>query len=118
MQNVSTLGDIATAALKGPASLLGPNGGTSLLSINSGEEWLGTKAEAQHGRDYIDGGQQAEIRQTFVGSSEEFLEIYSSNPREYIGQIATLDGESFRVAEVNVGEAFTEVVLEGEHEAP
>ena len=66
----------------------------------------------------MDGGQQEEIRQTFVGSSEEFLEIYSSNPREYIGQIATLDGESFRVSEVNVGEAFTEVALEGEHEAP
>ena len=38
--------------------------------------------------------------------------------KTYLGKTATLGGETFRIAFISKGEAFTEVGLKGEEEAP
>ena len=116
---MSILGKIAVEALKPAASLLGPNDKPSSLIIGTeGQAWEGTVNEERVTRDYMDGGQQVEIEQEFVGSSEEFLERYPDNAKTYEGLAATVDGKSRKVGEITVGEAFTTISLTGPEEAP
>ena len=115
---MSTLGKLAVAALKPAASILGPNGQPSELVIDSGEMWQGTVDEERTTRDYMDGGQQVEIIQQITGSTAEFEVKYPKNPDEYEGKLATLDGKSRRIAEIEKGEAFTTVTVNGSEQAP
>jgi len=115
---MSTLGEIAVAALKPAASMLGPNGQASSLSIDSGPPWEGTKDQARVARDYMEGGQQIELTQTFVGASSEFVSVYTDPADDYLGKTAILDGEARKVESVEVGEAMTLVSLTGTTQAP
>tara|TARA_R110002020_G_scaffold419113_1_gene628344 strand:- start:40 stop:390 length:351 start_codon:yes stop_codon:yes gene_type:complete len=116
---VSILGKIAVQALKPAASLLGPNDKPSSLIIGTeGQAWEGTVNEERVTRDYMDGGQQVEIEQEFVGSSEEFLARYPNDVKTYEGLAATANGKARKVGEIEIGEAFTTVRLTGPDEAP
>ena len=115
---MSTLGNIATAALQPFAKALGPSGKPSELVIGSGETWKGTASEERTTRDYMEGGQHVEISQTFVGSSAEFVAIYTDTSENYLGKTATLDGKARRISELERGEAFTTITLTGNEEAP
>jgi len=115
---MSTLGKIAIKALSPFARALGPDGEPSELAIDSGEIWKGTVDERRTTRDYMEGGQQVEILQTIVGSSAEFVAEYPNNPQSYLGKDATLDGADLTVAEIEVGEAFTRITLNGPEQAP
>ena len=115
---MSTLGNIATAALRPFARALGPSGQPSELVIGSGQMWQGTINEERTTRDYMEGGQQVEISQTIVGSSAEFTVRYPETSDEYLGKTATLDGKALTVAEIEVGEAFTRITLNGPEQAP
>jgi len=116
---MSTLGQIAVQALKPAAALLGPDGQASLLVIgDDGAAWQGTVDEERTTRDYMDGGQQVEIEQNFVGATDEFLARYPEASKSYEGKTATVDGKSRTVAEIEVGEAFTTIRLKGPEEAP
>lgn len=116
---MSYLGKIAVQALKPAASLLGPSGKPSSLTIgDDGEAWEGTVNEERVTRDYMDGGQQVEIEQEFVGSSEEFSARYPNDVKTYEGLAATVNGKARKVGEIEIGEAFTTVRLKGPDEAP
>ena len=115
---MSTLGNIATAALRPFAKALGPSGQPSELVIGSGQMWQGTINEERTTRDYMEGGQQVEISQTIVGSSAEFTVRYPETSDEYLGKTATLDGKARRISELERGEAFTTITLTGSEEAP
>ncbi len=116
---MSTLGKIAVQSLKPFARLLGPNGEPSTFAIgDSGPLWEGTIDERRTTRDYMEGGQQVEILQTIVGSSDEFVAQYPENPDYYEGLDASLDGAALTVAEIEVGEAFTRITLNGPNQAP
>ena len=116
---MSILGKIAVAALKPAATLLGPNSKPSSITIGTdGESWEGTVNEERVTRDYMSGGQQVEIEQEFVGSSEEFLARYPNELKTYEGLAATVNGKARKVEEIEVGEAFTTVRLKGPDEAP
>ena len=98
---MSTLGQIAVQALKPAAALLGPNGQASTLVIgDDGAAWQGTVDEERTTRDYMDGGQQVEIEQNFVGATDEFLVRYPESSQSYEGKTATVDGKSRTVAEI------------------
>ena len=115
---MSNLGKLAVNALSPAATALGPDGVAGWLTIGTtGERWSGTAAEARTARDYITGGQQIEVTQTFVGSTAEFEDRYSSAAKEYIGVTASLNGTAYTVGEISKGEAFTEITLNGEEEA-
>ena len=115
---MSILGNIAKAALAGPRAMLGADGESDTLSIASGEEWKVTRAEARTGRDYELGGQQIEVTQTAVGETAEFAERYSGTDQSYLGKTAVIGDDTFRIAYINRGEAFTEIGLAGEEDAP
>jgi len=115
---MSILGKIAVKALVPFAKLLGPSGEPSELAIDSGDIWQGTVDERRTTRDYMEGGQQVEIIQTIVGSTVEFIVGYPNNPKSYLGKDATLDGAALTVAEIEVGEAFTRITLNGPEQAP
>ena len=114
---MSSLGDIAKAALRPARAMLGPSGVSSWLTIASGERWEGTKAEERRGRDYVTGGQQEEVTHTFVGETAAFELLYSSASKEYLGKAASVDGTSYTISAINKGEVFTEIELIGEEEA-
>ena len=116
---MSILGKIAVKALAPFAKLLGPEGQASGLVIgSSGALWQGTVDERRTTRDYMEGGQQVEVLQTVVGSTAEFLVRYPNSPKSYLGKDATLDGNALTVAEIEVGEAFTRITLNGPEQAP
>ena len=100
------------------ATILGPNGQPSELTIDSGAVWQGTKDEERTTRDYMAGGQEVEITQRITGSSADFNVRYPEGSQTYLGKIATLDGNSRRIAEIERGEAFTTITLSGSEEAP
>lgn len=115
---MSSLGNIAVKALAPFAKLLGPSGEPSEFVIGSGEIWKGTISDERTSRDYMEGGYQVEITQSFVGSTAEFVAIYPDTSDAYEGKIATLDGKTRRIAEIERGEAFTTITLAGSEEAP
>tara|TARA_R110002020_G_scaffold16636_4_gene58744 strand:- start:595 stop:942 length:348 start_codon:yes stop_codon:yes gene_type:complete len=115
---MSTLGEIAVAALRPAASLLGPNGQQSELVIDGGPMWQGTIDEERTTRDYMDGGQDVEITQQITGSTAEFDIRYPNPSQDYLGKLSSLDGNSRRVAEIIRGEAFTTITVNGSEEAP
>lgn len=115
---MSILGTIAVKSLAPFAKLLGPSGQASELVIDSGEIWKGTVDERRTTRDYMEGGQQVEILQTVVGSTAEFLVAYPNNAKSYLGKDVTLDGAALTVAEIEIGEAFTRITLNGPQQAP
>ena len=53
-----------------------------------------------------------------VGSTAEFLVRYPNSPKSYLGKDATLNGADLTVAEIEVGEAFTRITLNGPEQAP
>lgn len=116
---MSRLGKIAVQALQPASVALGPDDAAGWLTIGTGgERWRGTAAEARNDRDYIEGGQQMSVTQTFVGAREEFEELYTGTLQSYEGSTASLNGTAYRVAAIEWGEAFITVHLEGEEEAP
>ena len=117
-QSMSILGTIATAALKPAAAMLGPNGAPSELTIDSGPIWQGTVDEERTAREYLEGGQEVEISQRITGATADFVALYPSDPQSYLGKVATLDGKSRRIAEIEKGEAFTTITVSGSEEAP
>ncbi len=117
-QSMSILGTIATAALKPAAAMLGPNGAPSELAIDSGPIWQGTVDEERTAREYLEGGQEVEISQRITGATAEFVALYPGDPQSYLGKVATLDGKSRRIAEIEKGEAFTTITVSGSEEAP
>jgi len=115
---MSNLGKVAVQALKPAAVMLGPNGAPSKLAIDSGEVWQGTVDEERTAREYLEGGQEVEISQRITGATAEFVALYPSDPQSYLGKVATLDGKSRRIAEIEKGQAFTTITVSGSEEAP
>lgn len=115
---MSTLGNIAAAALRPFAKVLGPNGQPSELVIGSGPVWQGTVDEERTTRDYMDGGQEIGIAQRIVGATAEFSVRYPEDSQTYLGKTATLDGKSRRIADIEKGEVFTTIAVSGIEEAP
>lgn len=115
---MSILGDLAANPLGQAARLLGPDGEPSVLFIEGVGPWSGTKSEERTSRDYIEGGQQVQIEQTFVGLTSEFNEAFPSSSNAYLGKTATVDGESRSIAEITLGTVATTVHMEGITQAP
>lgn len=114
---MSTLGDIAKGTLAPVRKILGPSSASSWLTIASGGQWEGVKAEERRTRDYVEGGQQQDVTHTFVGETDAFELLYANPSKEYLGVAAIIDGDSYTVAGINKGEVFTEIELIGEEQA-
>ena len=46
------------------------------------------------------------------------MALYPGDLQGYLGKVATLDGKSRRIAEIEKGEAFTTITVSGSEEAP
>lgn len=97
--------------------MLGTDDRSDTLKIGTGEKWQVTRAETRTGRDYELGGQQVEILLTVVGDSDAFVERYPNAAQTYLGRTCTLNTTTYRVANIEAGEAFTLIELAGEEEA-
>jgi hypothetical protein len=115
---MSSLGKLAAASLKPVFSQLGADDQTDQLKINSGEAWDVVRNEERTNRDYEFGGQQIDVDFSAVGSATEFAERYTGTPQSYLGKTATMNGKTYTVAGISTGEAFIEVGLNHEEQAP
>lgn len=113
---MSIIGDIARNALRGARASLGTDGQSDEIKIDGGEPWKVTRNEERRGRDFELGGQQVNITLAVVGETYDFDQAYQSAVNTYLGQLATMNGNTYRIADIEKGEVFTTLALVGEEE--
>lgn len=83
--------------------------GTQSLSIDGGDAISAVIAEAEEGRDSVDGGFDKTQSLTVVVRTSIFQATYAADPITYEGQTATIFGRTLRIESISTGSTVTTI---------
>jgi len=105
---MSILTDFATAAFQSARTVIGGE----TLSINGGATVSGVLNEIADSQSYGDTGFTPIATFQAVVDTAEFVAIYTSSIRTYIGATVTTRSRTFRLVDITSGRTFTTLKLE------
>ena len=96
---MSLLSNFANTAYATASAVIG----TESLAIDGGSSISAVQNQVRHARDFEDGGFAPDSALELVCARSAFSAAYASAGSAYVGKLATFDGATYRITDVEVG---------------
>jgi len=81
------------------------------IAISGGDVVMGVVSQIDSRREFTPGGFEEIESLDIAVSTDDFISSYNSPPIAYMGKIAEINGEKWRVSGISKGKFFTKIML-------